>query len=81
MAVDLPKAPYAYFDNSMGLEFNFPRPINRLIITVVSGTVELSLDDGTNYMPLVVGTHQLDIYRYSLKFQGGGTFAGFGVSL
>jgi len=83
MAVDIAGSAHMYFDSTMddGYGFRFARPINRLILTVVSGTVNLSLDGGSNFMALVVGTHQLEIYNYKIVFSGGGVYSGFGISL
>jgi hypothetical protein len=69
-----------YFDNTMDADITFSRPINKLLLTVVSGTVNLSLDNGANFMNIVVGTYQFDVHEHRIDFSGGGVYSGFGLS-
>lgn len=80
MTTTLDGKTYAYFDDSDD-HFIFTRPVNRLYISVESGSVGLSLDGGDNFMSLPVGLHELNVYIYQIYFSGAGTFSGFGVSL
>jgi hypothetical protein len=81
MTTELAAKSHVYFDSSIDTSFIFGRSINRLLITVESGTVRISFDGGDNHMALAVGTHQLDVYQARIQFTGGGTFSGYGISL
>jgi len=75
----LPSQAYAYFDSTMDGYLSFQRPTIKILITVTSGPVNMSLD-GVNSMSLAVGTHQLDIKVISAIFTGGGVYSGYAVS-
>lgn len=73
-----------YFDETTaaaaGGVVTFNRPINKLILTVETATVTMSLDGGANFMVVAVGTHYFELYEYQIHFTGG-AFSGFGISL
>lgn len=73
---------HMYFSSTMGSDFTFPRTANSLYFTVVSGTVNISLDGGSTFMATVVGTHKFTkVWLSKVVFSGGGVFSGYGVAL
>lgn len=78
--IDAPQTAHSFFSGTGANTVIFRRPINKLIITI-TGTVNMSLDNGTNFMPMTAGTYELSLYRAQIDFSGGGTYSGFGISL
>lgn len=78
--INAPAVSHAFFSGTGDNTIIFLRPINKLIITT-TGTVNMSLDNGTNFMPLTAGTYEFALHRLRIDFSGGGTYSGFGISL
>lgn len=71
-----------HFTASAGDTVAFARAINVLLITTTVNTVTFSLDGGTNFMALAIGTFQfLHINTYDIVFGGTGTVTGIGICL
>ena len=78
--INCPAVSHAFFSGTGENTVKFFRPVNILIVTV-TGSVNMSLDSGTNFMPLTAGTYQLTVDKQRIDFSGSGSYFGFGISL